>query len=84
MRGLVERAGRLFDEGDVFKFRQADDRLRLDILAGAAGDVVDALRQPGFFGEHFEVLVETLLGRLVVIRGDLQGGVGAALSRQTW
>ena len=56
---------------------QPDDRLGLDVLAGAAGDVVDAMRQAGFLGEHAEVVVKAFLRRLVVVGGDLQGGVGA-------
>jgi hypothetical protein len=34
--------------------------------------------RPGFFGQHLEVLVEALLGGFVVIRGNLEGCVGAA------
>ena len=77
LRGLVHRAGGFLDHGDVRQLGQADDRLRLDVLAGAAGDVVDADRDLDRFGQGLEVLVEAFLGRLVVVGGDDQRGIGA-------
>ena len=79
LRGLVHRAGGLLDHGDVGQLGHADDGLRLDVLAGAAGDVVDADGDVDRLGQDLEVLIEAFLGRLVVVGGDDQGGVGPGL-----
>ena len=78
LRGLVHRAGGFLDHGDVRQLGHAGDRFRLDVLAGAAGDVVDADRDVDRFGQGLEVLIEAFLRRLVVVGSHDQGGVGAA------
>ena len=76
LRSLVHRAGRLLDHRDVGQLGHPGNRVGLDVLAGPAGDVVDAQRNVDRLGQGFEVLVESFLGRLVVIGGHDQGRVG--------
>jgi hypothetical protein len=82
LRGLIQRAGGLLDHRDVGQFGHADDRVRLDVLAGSAGNVVDANGNIDGLGQGLEMLKEALLRGLVVVGGDDQGGIGPALAAQ--
>src|SRR5581483_2788750 len=78
---LVHRAGRFFDPGDVFDFGQARESFRLDLRAGAAGNVVDDDRNADRRSDFFVVLVNAFLGRAVVIGRNHQRAVGAGFLR---
>src|SRR5690606_37911408 len=56
--------------------RQALDRVYTDLDTAAAGDAVENHRQPGGGGDLAEVLIETFLSGLVVVRGDLERTIG--------
>ena len=76
---LAEVAFGVFDGADVGVLRRAQDRLVLDLDAGAAGDVVEDHRQVGRVGDHAEVREDAGLRRLVVVRRDDHDAVGAGL-----
>ena len=81
LRCGVHRAARFLDHRDVGQVRHADDRVGLDVLAGAAGDVVDADRNVDRFGQGLACWKKPFRSRLIVIGRDDERGIGAALGR---
>jgi len=51
---------------------EADHRLRLDVAAGARGDIINDYRQGGGFRHGLEMPEDTFLTGPVVVRADLQ------------
>ena len=75
--GALKVASGFLDADDVVDLRQALDGFREHVAHGAARHVVENLRDVHGFGDMAEVQVQAFLGRLVVVRGDQQAGVGA-------
>ncbi len=71
--------GRILDADHVLQLAAARQRRHRDIDDGARRDVVDEDRQVDRIADRLEVPVEAFLGRLVVVAGRMQGGVGADL-----
>src|SRR5690606_35296153 len=69
-------ASGFLDADDVLDLRQADHGIGLHVAGGAAGYVVEDLRDVDGFGNVLEVLVQAFLGRLVVVRHYQQASVG--------
>ena len=67
----------LLDGDDVAQLGQTNGRLRCQVHARAAGNVVEHDRQRRRLGDRLEVLVEPFLGRLVVVRRDREQPVGS-------
>ena len=68
---------RLLDGNDVRMRAETRDHVERNLLAGAAGHVVEDNRQPEVGNRH-EVTIKALGIRLVVVRRHLEAGVGAA------
>ena len=81
--GTLQVAGGFLDTDDVVDLRQALDGLRQHVADGAARHVVENLRDGHGFGDMAEVQVQAFLGRLVVVRGDQQSGIGANVLGRT-
>lgn len=77
--GTHQVARGLLDTDDVRHGRQADHGLGLHVAGGAAGYVIEDLRDVDGFGDVLEVLVQAFLGRLVVVRDYQQAGIGAGV-----
>ena len=71
--------GCILDADHVLQLAAARQRRHRDIDDGARGHVVDEDRQVDSVADRLEVPVEAFLGRLVVVAGRMQGGVGAGL-----
>jgi len=76
---LRQNAAQMDDPDDVVDIGKPADRRRQHIDAGATRHVVEDLRNWHGLSNFFMVLVQTFLGRLVVIRRNQQAGVGANL-----
>ena len=73
---LIQFAGRFLDHRDARNVGQSLDRFNVDLFASSPRNVVDTDRYVDLFGNRFEVLKETFLGRFVVVGGNLQSCVG--------
>ncbi|MNX48298.1 hypothetical protein D3C86_788760 [compost metagenome] len=75
--GTHQVASGFLDTDDVRHGGQADHGLGLHVAGGAAGHVIENLRDVDRFGDVLEVQIQAFLGRLVVVRHDQQAGIGA-------
>src|SRR5471032_3219057 len=75
--GALQVTGGFLDTDDVRHGGQANHGLGLHVAGGAAGHVVEDLRDVDSFGNSAEVQVQAFLGRLVVVRGHQQAAIGA-------
>ena len=66
---LGNAAAGFFDTDDVFHLAKPHTGVRLDIHAGAGGNIIEDNRQIGRLGTGFEMLIESLLGGLIVVGG---------------
>ena len=67
LRGLIHRAGRLFDGDDRRDLGDAGDRFRLDVLAGPPRNVVKHDGQVDRLRDRLEMAEKAFLRRLVVV-----------------
>ena len=77
LAGHIEAAGGFLDGDDIFDCGKANDRVGRHARAASAGNIVEDHRKIDFFGDGLKVLVEAFLRGLIVIRRNLQRGIGA-------
>ena len=73
----LQVAGGFLDADDVRHLGETLHGFRQQVAGGAAGHVVENLRDVHRPGHGQEMLIEAFLGRLVVVRRHQQAGVGA-------
>ena len=78
-RDLLDVGACLLDAHHVGMVREAQERVRLNVGAGAAGDVVDHDRQAALVRDGAEVGLQHALVRAVVVRGHDERGVRTQL-----
>src|SRR5262249_6166783 len=74
---LGDAARSFLDADDVFDLREANDGGGLNVDTSAALNAVENDRQIDASSDSFEMLVETLLRRFVVVGRDREEAVGA-------
>ncbi len=80
--GFGRIAGCVLEPGDVRDLEQVDQEVAADLASGSDRNVVQDDRKVGRLGHGGEVMPEPLLGRAVVVRGDVEQTVHAQLARR--